>query len=227
MWFYCRFVPIRGAILFRWVIFKYGVASGGVRVSAAQAGSQPIGTRASRANARPRSSSVSTRYGVVTPFALRQQTVFSLPCLDKATGCVRIPLLRLQSFARSHSEDSAPPPFATHRNSGLTELSGPLDAPFSKYTKIHPFINEIKSHPSNSTIFQSQLSNHHLSIAISQLPSPDHYSPSHYIYFPITIFRLLFSQSLFYFPVTISISQSLFYIPITIFNNSTLITVLQ
>ena len=79
------------AILFRCDIFKYGVASGGVRSS----------------------SSVSTRYGVVTPFHFRQQTVFSLPCLDKATGCVRIPLLRLQSFARSHSEDSAPPPFAT------------------------------------------------------------------------------------------------------------------
>ena len=71
--------------------FKYGVASGGVRSS----------------------SSISTRYGVVTPFALRQQIVFSLPCLDKATGCVQKPLLRLQSFARSHSEDSAPPPFAT------------------------------------------------------------------------------------------------------------------
>ena len=79
-------------ILFRLSLFKYGVASGGVRSS----------------------SSVSTRYGVVTPFAFRQQAVFSLPCLDKPSGCVQKPLLRLQSFARSHSEDSAPPPFATN-----------------------------------------------------------------------------------------------------------------
>ena len=61
------------------------------------------------------------RYAAGAFFALRQQTVFSHnrplrgfathreantpsearaePCLDKATGCVRIPLLRLQSFA--------------------------------------------------------------------------------------------------------------------------------
>jgi hypothetical protein len=36
----------------------------------------------------------------------------------------------------------APPPFATKRNNGLTELSGPLGAPFSKYKKSILFLTK-------------------------------------------------------------------------------------